>query len=62
LMPSYSIENIRSWLVTGTSFPASLPVFTAEPSLLFSLIVLILWLIGSTGLAIWLFQRQDITG
>jgi len=61
-MPSFSIENIRSWLVAGCSFSAPLPVFTVEPSLLFSLIVLILWVLGSTGLAIWLFQRQDITG
>ena len=61
-MPSYSIENIRSWLMAGSSFPAPLPGFTAESTLLFSLIVLVIWLFGLTGLAIWLFHRQDITG
>lgn len=61
-MPSYSIENIRSWLVVNSSFPAPLPAFTVEPPLLFSVIVLAIWLLGSTGLAIWLFRRQDITG
>ena len=60
-MPSYSIENIRSWLIADAPFMAPLPDFTAEPTLLFSVIVLSVWLLGSTGLAIWLFHRQDIT-
>ena len=62
LMPSYSIDNIRSWLIADTPFMAPLPEFTAEPTLFFSVIVLLAWLLGSTGLAIWLFHRQDITG
>jgi ABC-type transport system involved in multi-copper enzyme maturation permease subunit len=61
-MPSYSIENIRSWLVNNIAYTAPLPEFAANPSLFFSLMVLGVWLLGSTGLAIWLFQRQDITG
>ncbi len=61
-MPSYSLENIRSWLVNNISYAAPLPQFSVEPTLLFSVIVMLFWLLGSTGLAIWLFQRQDITG
>jgi len=61
LMPSFSIENIRSWLVNGSYYTAVLPGFSAEPSLLFSVLVLLVWVVGLTGLAICFFQRQDIT-
>ena len=61
-MPSYSIENIRSWLVEETAYMAPLPEFTASPTLLFSTIILVFWIFGSSVLAIWLFNRQDISG
>jgi ABC-2 type transport system permease protein len=60
--PNYSLENIRSWLIHQVPAQSFGPAFTVEPSLVFSLICLAIWLAGLVGLAIWLFQRQDITG
>lgn len=63
-MPSYSVLNIREWLVRAQSyrlmdFPGGehLPAF----SLALSLLVLAGWILGFGALALATFQRQDIT-
>ncbi len=59
--PSYSLDNLRSWLMNDTFRTVGLVNWTAEPQLLFSCIVLAGWILGLLGLALHLFQRQDIT-
>ena len=59
--PAYNIDNVRSWLVSNTALTDIQPGFSAEPTLAFSLIVLGTWLIGLVGLALLVFERQDIT-
>lgn len=59
--PNYNLENVRSWLVNGAAAQGFGPQISVEPSLSFSLVWLGLWLLGLIGLALWLFQRQDIT-
>lgn len=58
---TYHLDNARSWFVNGQPLPPPLPGFTAEPALAVSLIALMLWVAGLLGLAIVLFNRQDIT-
>jgi hypothetical protein len=60
-MPTYNLNNVRSWLVTHRALAAVPSGFTAQPSLAFSCGMLALWLLGLTALAILVFQRQDIT-
>ena len=64
--PRYCLENLHAWMIHGHGFaevvawggPAE---FTAEPSSLASLLVLVLWIASLTALAIVEFQTQDIT-
>ena len=58
--PSYSVQNIRSWLITNSAQTQGLAGFTAQPTLVFSIIVLAAWIIGLIGSATAIFQRQDI--
>lgn len=58
--PTYSIQNIRSWLVGNVPFTQVGAIFTAQPSLAFSYIVLGTWIIGLILLVISIFERQDI--
>lgn len=64
-MPSYNLENLRLWIMEGIAFTAMPPEFTsqfsAEPTWWLSAIFLVLWTLVWTGLAIWLFQRQDVS-
>jgi MFS family permease len=62
ITPNYSLDNIRSWLILGEASRGFNPAFTVEPSLAFSVVCLLAWLVGLIGLAVWLFKRQDITG
>jgi ABC-type transport system involved in multi-copper enzyme maturation permease subunit len=59
--PSYNLDNARSWLVNQRALVGVGPGFTAEPSLAVSCALLAAWLVGLTALALWVFQRQDIT-
>jgi hypothetical protein len=59
--PTYNIENVRSWLVNNVPFTQVEANFTATPSLVFSVIVLGVWVIGLIMLVVSVFERQDIT-
>jgi hypothetical protein len=61
LMPSFHIDNARSWFLQDIPLAASYMPVNTEISLGFSLIILVTWALGLTGLAVFLFQRQDIT-
>jgi ABC-2 type transport system permease protein len=60
-MPTYNLNNLRSWWVNQSSWVPSTPGFTAQPTLLFSSVVLGLWLVGLVALALFVFEKQDIT-
>ena len=53
--------NTRSWFVNGRPLAPPMPGFTAEPALLISLVALSVWVAVLVGIAIVLFNRQDIT-
>lgn len=59
--PTYNMDNLRYWFVHGSAHSIVVPGFTAEPSMGASFAILIIWVIGLVGLAILIFQRQDIT-
>ena len=60
--PTYSIENIRSWVLAGAAIhPAYLPSFNLTLTQNASLLILIGWVVGLMLLAIFFFQRQDLT-
>jgi hypothetical protein len=58
---TYHLDNARSWFVNGQPLPPPIPGFTAEPTLMISLIALVLWVGALVGISIILFNRQDIT-
>lgn len=60
-MPSFQVENIRSWLVDSAAYGANLPLFTAEVSLMNSVIMLAVWIVGLFLLSLFIFKQQDIT-
>lgn len=62
-MPSYSMGNIRSRILDGVAFiPTTMPgmSLTVEPSLGFSVVVLLVWIVGLLALNVYLFGRQDL--
>lgn len=62
--PTYNLSNLHSWLFRGQAqqfITAGTAPLTAEPSFWISSFVLGIWIFGLIGLAIWLFQRQEIT-
>ncbi len=60
-MPTYNIDNIRSWYHFGSAWhPAYIPGFGSEPTLVASIILLALWIIGLMALSIIVFQHQDL--
>ena len=59
--PTYNMDNLHYWFIHGSANTVVVPGFTAEPSMGTSFAILIIWLIGLVGLAILIFQRQDIT-
>lgn len=62
--PTYNLSNLHSWLFRGQAqqfITAGTAPLTAEPSFGVSSLVLGIWIFGLIGLAIWLFQRQEIT-
>jgi ABC-type transport system involved in multi-copper enzyme maturation permease subunit len=59
--PSYNLENIRVELFDHYAEFESLPGFAADLNIGNSLSILSIWIIVLMSLAIWLFQRQDIT-
>jgi hypothetical protein len=61
LTPSFHIDNARSWFLLSIPLKTSYVPANVEISLGLSLIILVAWTFGLTGLAAFLFQRQDIT-
>lgn len=67
LMPSYNIANVSSWINKGRPPTDSLSAellgdaFSFDDTLMFSLFVLALWVLGLVGITTYLFQKQDIT-
>jgi len=59
--PTYNMDNLRYWFIHGSANTIVVPGFTTEPSIGASFTILIIWVIGLVGLAILIFQRQDIT-
>lgn len=62
--PTYNLSNLHSWLFRGQAqqfITTGTAPLTAEPSFGVSSLVLGIWIFGLIGLAIWLFQRQEIT-
>jgi len=59
-MPTYNLNNLRSWWANRSSWIPSAPGFTAQPTPLFSSVVLGLWLAGLVALALYVFQKQDL--
>lgn len=65
--PTYHLENVRSWVLEGEAVqiipygfigPDVPPI---EDPLVFSLAMLLLWLVGLVLLVVLVFRRQDIT-
>ena len=64
ITPTYNIDNLRSWFLTDQallSVTPSSPLLNFQPSLVGSLAILAVWLVGLVLLTLRLFQRQDIT-
>lgn len=59
--PSYNIENLRSLLVSGTSYNSYPEILVSGNSMGSTLFILALWSFSFMGLAIYVFQRQDIS-
>lgn len=60
-MPSFHIDNARSWFLEKMPLTANYLPDGVDISLALSLVLLTVWAFGLTGLAALLFQRQDIT-
>jgi hypothetical protein len=64
ISPFYNIENVNSWVRSDQAVTWLQPLFNeAAPvdSMVFSVLVLAVWLVLGIGLVLYLFQRQDIT-
>lgn len=61
LTPSFHIDNSRSWFLLNRQMETPYVSANVEISLGVSLTILVAWVFCLTGLAVILFQRQDIT-
>ncbi len=62
--PTYNLSNLHSWLFTGQAqrfISEGISPLTSEPSFWVSLLVLAIWIVGLIGLALTIFQRQELT-
>jgi ABC-type transport system involved in multi-copper enzyme maturation permease subunit len=62
--PSYNLSNLQSWLLRGhaaETFTIGVPMPSAGWDFWGSAIILALWMLGLIGLALFVFQRQDLT-
>ena len=59
--PSYNLDNALAWFRSSAGYILPMGNFNTPPGLLFSLVLLLIWIAGFTGLSLWVFQRQDIT-
>ncbi|MDH3944554.1 MAG: ABC transporter permease [Anaerolineae bacterium] len=61
MTPSFHLDNARSWFLEDLPLAATYVPDGTAISLGLSLTVLAVWAFGLTGLAAYLFQKQDIT-
>jgi len=66
LTPTYNLLNVTSWLRSNEPNAINFENFAGtdiyhSDTLLFSLVVLAMWMVGLISLTSGLFQRQDIT-
>ena len=64
LTPTYNLSNLHSWLFSGQAqrfISEGIAPLTTEPTFWVSLLVLAFWIGGLTGLALIIFQRQELT-
>lgn len=62
--PTYNLSNMYSWLLSGegkVAIIAGISPLTLAPSFWVSLLILAIWIGGLIGLALVVFQRQEIT-
>ncbi len=62
--PTFNLSNMYSWLLHGegeVATIAGISSLTAAPSFWFSILVLAIWICGLIGLALVMFQRQELT-
>jgi len=62
--PTYNLSNMYSWLLRGEgafAIIAGISPLTTTPGFWFSLLVLTIWIGGLIGLALVIFQRQELT-
>lgn len=57
---SYNLDNARAWFLDGHAFQSPLVDITSAPSLVGSLLILIVWIALLLGASAWIFNRQDI--
>lgn len=58
---SYNLTNLMSWLKDGKETLVTLSGWAGGHSALYSSILLLVWVGGMFALALWAFNRQDIT-
>ncbi len=62
--PSYNLGNVHSWLLRGEAefaITAGMSPLNTAPGFWFSLLILAIWIFGLIGLALAIFQRQELT-
>jgi len=62
--PTYNLSNMYSWLLSGegkVAIIAGISPLTFAPSFWVSLLMLAIWIGGLIGLALVIFQRQELT-
>jgi ABC-2 type transport system permease protein len=67
LTPSYNVDNVRSWITdnrpaTDNEILQQLSdMFDFADDAYFSMVILLIWVIGLVGLTAYLFHKQDLT-
>lgn len=59
--PTYNLDNLRSWFAQQGAATAPLAGFTAQPGMGFSLVMLVIWMLGLVSLSLLIFHQQDIS-
>ncbi len=61
-LPSYNLLNMTSWIQFGKGINTELgDIVLQAPTLAGSMLIIVFWVVGLTGLTAYFFHRQDIT-
>jgi hypothetical protein len=60
ILPTYNLENIRSWLINSHAFTYEYPGHITELSLMASTLLIAIWLGVLIGISLRIFKNQDI--